>query len=224
MFDRLVSFRTFNLGKMNHNGRPEDENMERKILEVAEQLFLEKGYALSSMSEIARRAGCNQALVHYYFRKKEFLFQRIFADKVNLFATSFLNIDKEGDSFLEKFRKRMEFHFDMLWQNRQIPALLLNELYTNPVQMDYVKKVVQDMDKSVFVKFGNELKEEVEAGRIKDMSMVDIIMNALSLNLTTFVMLPMLRQAGIVTDENETEFLEQRKKVIVDTLIASLKR
>ena len=47
------------------------QNMEQIILEVAEELFLDKGYALTSTTEIAKKAGCNQALIHYYFRTKE---------------------------------------------------------------------------------------------------------------------------------------------------------
>ena len=43
-----------------------DQSLEQTILEVAERLFLEKGFALTSTTEIAKEVGCNQALVHYY--------------------------------------------------------------------------------------------------------------------------------------------------------------
>ena len=51
-----------------------DNNMEQQILQCAEELFLEKGFSLVSTTDIAKKAGCNQALVHYYFRTKENLF------------------------------------------------------------------------------------------------------------------------------------------------------
>ena len=41
-----------------------EQSMESIILETAERLFLDKGFALTSTTEIAREAGCNQALVH----------------------------------------------------------------------------------------------------------------------------------------------------------------
>lgn len=196
--------------------------MEQRILETAERLFLEKGYAMTSTTEIAKNVGCNQALVHYYYRKKEFLYQKIFEQKVNLFVASFTKLDEKGDTFIEKFRQRMEMHFDMLWENKQLPSLLLNELYTNPSQMGFVKKIVADMDKSVFVNFDKELQQEIKAGRIKDTNMVDVILNILSLNLSVFITLPMLKQAGVVTDENEDEFIAHRKEVVIQTLINSL--
>ena len=62
-----------------------DGSMEERILACAERLFLNKGYNLTSMTEIAREAGCTQALVHYYFRTKENLFSNIFESKFHLF-------------------------------------------------------------------------------------------------------------------------------------------
>jgi len=62
----------------------QEQPMEQTILEVAERLFLEKGFALTSTTEIAKEAGCNQALVHYYFRTKDNLFNTIFEQKFRM--------------------------------------------------------------------------------------------------------------------------------------------
>ena len=56
----------------------ENLTMEEVILETAERLFLEKGFALTSTTEIAKAVGCNQALIHYYFRTKDNLFNTHF--------------------------------------------------------------------------------------------------------------------------------------------------
>jgi AcrR family transcriptional regulator len=62
----------------------EEQSMEQAILEAAEKLFLEKGFASTSTTQIAREVGCNQALVHYYYRTKENLFNTIFENKFKL--------------------------------------------------------------------------------------------------------------------------------------------
>ena len=51
-----------------------EQNLEIQILQAAEELFLSNGFAGTSTTDIAKRVGCNQALVHYYFRTKENLF------------------------------------------------------------------------------------------------------------------------------------------------------
>ena len=57
------------------------KNLEQDILDAASELFLSRGFDNTSTTDIAKKAGCNQALVHYYFRTKENLFQRIFLQK-----------------------------------------------------------------------------------------------------------------------------------------------
>ena len=73
--------------------------MEQSILKVAEQLFLDKGFNRTSTTEIARVVGCNQTLIHYYFRTKENLFNRIFEKKLE---QKFL-FSKEYDKYRNPF-------------------------------------------------------------------------------------------------------------------------
>lgn len=56
------------------------ENAEQKILTAARNVFIRKGFAGARMQEIADEAGINKALLHYYFRSKEKLFEVIFKE------------------------------------------------------------------------------------------------------------------------------------------------
>ena len=56
----------------------EDVNTEQAIMEAAEKEFLDKGYTLTKTTEIARIAGVNHAMLHYYFRTKDNLFEKVF--------------------------------------------------------------------------------------------------------------------------------------------------
>lgn len=49
----------------------------KKILQAAEQLFAEKGYAGASMGEIAQLADIPKSNVHYYFSTKKALYQEV---------------------------------------------------------------------------------------------------------------------------------------------------
>ena len=55
------------------------DSTEDKILEAATNVFVSKGMEGARMQEIADKAGINKALLHYYFRSKEHLFEAIFA-------------------------------------------------------------------------------------------------------------------------------------------------
>ena len=73
--------------------KADDKSMEFQILEAAEKLFLKQGYVKTSIGQIAKLAGCNQALVHYYYRTKDNLFEKIFEEKVGIIV---MNILKRG--------------------------------------------------------------------------------------------------------------------------------
>lgn len=57
-------------------------NKEQAILEAAEQEFLNKGFAGARTTSIAEAAGVTHAMLHYYFRTKEQLFERILDEKM----------------------------------------------------------------------------------------------------------------------------------------------
>ena len=74
---------------------------EEKIIEAATKIFLEKGKDGARMQEIADRAGINKALLHYYFRSKEKLYQEVFSNELKHFFTSILGTIKERQDFKE---------------------------------------------------------------------------------------------------------------------------
>ena len=106
-------------------------SMEITILKVAEELFVEKGYSATSTVEIASKAGCNQALVHYYFRTKANLFNKILESKISFMVSAFDYIDNKELSFTENLTKTIEMHFDALTKDKKLPIFVLNEIKNN---------------------------------------------------------------------------------------------
>jgi TetR/AcrR family transcriptional regulator len=57
--------------------RRDPEATRNAILEAAEQVFSEKGFAETATSELARRAGVTKSLIHHHFGSKEGLWDAI---------------------------------------------------------------------------------------------------------------------------------------------------
>ena len=70
------------------NASYQDGSQEQMILEAARKVFMRKGFDGARMQEIADEASINKALLHYYFRSKEQLFQRIFSESFRNFWPS----------------------------------------------------------------------------------------------------------------------------------------
>ena len=200
-----------------------DSTTEQKILETAERLFLEKGFALVSTVEIAREAGCNQALVHYYFRSKELLFQRIFTEKIRNFAVSFFEIDKEGGTFEEKLRRKIEAHFELLLNNPRIPFLIINEVTTNPKRIESIKEGLRELPFALHQNIQGMLEEEAKKGTIRKISAYDFLLTVLSLNIAPFLFYPMAKTITGFSDVGMLMLLQNRKEENVRIILNSLR-
>ncbi|WP_138466209.1 TetR/AcrR family transcriptional regulator [Poseidonocella sp. HB161398] len=65
--------------KRNGPGRPGGQtNLSDSILDVAEVLFADKGFAGTAMRHVAEKIEANPALINYYFSNKENLFRAVF--------------------------------------------------------------------------------------------------------------------------------------------------
>ena len=200
-----------------------EQSMESIILETAERLFLDKGFALTSTTEIAREAGCNQALVHYYFRTKEQLFIRIFEEKIKIFAGAFFSIDEKPGTFLEKLTRKTEAHFDIIAQNPKIPFLIINEITTNPQRIKALHKSIGEYPASIIRKVNEELEEAIAQGEVRPITVLDLILTVLSLNVLPQLLRPILEEVMPLPPEEVQKLIARRKEENVKLIINSLR-
>ena len=197
--------------------------MEHSILETAERLFLEKGFKSTSTTEIAKEVGCNQALVHYYFRTKDNLFNTIFETKFRMFFQNIFDIENMGVmTFEEKLKRIIESHFDMVRQNSKIPLLIVTEFSRNPEMVGILKQKLTGVVTSIFGSINAELQSEITAGRVRKIELTDLIFSAISINVSLFLLLPVAAEI-MGMDESQKEFVinhrrEEHVKLILNSL------
>jgi TetR/AcrR family transcriptional regulator len=109
-----------------------DLNTEEKILAAARAVFMEKGMDGARMQDIADRAGINKALLHYYFRNKDKLFEMIFQDAMGRFMPRLADVIIADVDFFVKIEKMVSMYMDMLAQNPYLPQFVLNEVNRQP--------------------------------------------------------------------------------------------
>lgn len=184
-----------------------EQTTEQNILETAERIFLEKGYAQTSTTEIAREVGCNQALIHYYFRTKENLFNVIFEKKFKTFFQQSFDLNKlEKLDFTEKLRLITESHFDMLKENPKLPLLIINELGRQSDQVKVLKEKLEALPTKLFAQLDAELQSEISAGRVRPVNLLDIVATIISVNVALFLILP-IGGTMLSLDETQIELL-----------------
>lgn len=203
--------------------KEQEEGLEQKILHVAELLFLEKGFSMTSTTEIAKNAGCNQALVHYYFRTKENLFLTIFEQKLRLLFSSIHNEETKDLSFTEKLKLNIEAHFEMVRANPRLPFLVMNEFTTNPSRIEEFRNKISGYPQEMLFSMQQELLLEIKAGRIKAIDPFDLLLNIVSLNAMLFLSGNIFKSVAQLSEEEYAKFIEHRKQEHVRVILDSLR-
>ncbi|MEJ0102141.1 MAG: TetR/AcrR family transcriptional regulator [Bacteroidota bacterium] len=143
-----------------------DETTEERILEAARKVFVRKGMTGARMQEIADEAGINKALLHYYFRNKEMLFDTIFRQAAQKLFPQ-LNIIFESDMPLfEKIETFVATYIDVMLENPYLPMFVLGEINQDPGK--FYKKMNGELKFPKPDKFLVQIDKEVRKGDHKE--------------------------------------------------------
>ena len=202
------------------------KNIEKRILWVAERLFLEKGFNGTSTTEIAKTVGCNQALIHYYFRTKEKLFWDVFAPKVEQFVEYLDAPLDESIDFVERIRNVIDFYFGILELDERLATFIVNELIMNPGRWDKFRDryLRNESRSSAFKRFENMVEVEIEAGRVRKMRPIDLLMNIMSLTISAFIVAPKGFASGECDSNLRKSYLDQRKEDIKELIVRGMSK
>lgn len=183
-----------------------DLSTEEKIKEAAGVVFTKKGYGNARTRDIAEEAGINLALLNYYFRSKEKLFQIVMAERIDkLFGVLVPILNDASTTLEEKLEKITENYINMLLEHPDLPIFVLSEIRNNPGQLSNRLQAQKLLRESVFVKQLSERKTDINP--------IHFLMNLLGMNLFPFVAKPVL-QPILGSEENYRQLMEQRKKLI----------
>lgn len=199
-----------------------ETNNERLILEAAEAEFLEKGYGKARTTEIAKRAGLSHAMLHYYFRTKDNLFEVIFQKKAESMSEVMLFTFRQDLPFLDKIKKGIEDHFDLIALNGMLPNFIFSEiLYDNNLK-ELLVNIIKEKAGLLLTGLKKEIDNEVKKGAIRYIEPYDLIFSIVSLNVFVFISKPVVSGVMNFDDNQLSEFLEHRKQINVEIILNRL--
>lgn len=198
--------------------------MEQAILKAAEELFLEHGFEATSTVKIAKTVGCNQALVHYYFRTKDNLFNTIFESKFKrFFEKTFDMVDLSNKSFSEKILYFADSHFNLLLENPNLPKLILKELARKPENIRSLYDKLHMLPEKLIAAMNHELTKAVEAGEVRNISLMDIILTIVTLNFSLFSLMPVACDVLGMDKTSSEKLMKHRREENTKLISAYLK-
>ena len=187
--------------------KAEEFSTEDKILLAAAKVFTEKGFSGTRTRDIAEEAGINLALLNYYFRTKEKLFEQVMKVKiVLLFGQIIPIVTNEKTTLEEKIDLAAEKYFDILTKNPNLPLFVLSEIQKKTSDVKSILPFEKVLNNSFLLK---QIKE-----KRPDLNPFHFLLNFLGLTVFPFVGKPILQSFDLMNDSEFQKFVEERKTLV----------
>ncbi len=200
------------------------QNKELQILQAAEKEFLKKGYDGARTTSIAKEAGVTHAMLHYYFRTKEQLFEQIIDKKMSEITPMLTYLFGNNKLPLtERIKEAVSAHFDFIIDNPDLPKFLINEVLPNKERFKVFKSKIDSVLHSV-EQLQKEVNEAALKGEVAQFNIINLFQTILSLNIFSSIMPLFMENMFEENNFNTKEFLAIRKVENIETIMRRIKK
>jgi TetR/AcrR family transcriptional regulator len=198
-----------------------DRQTEDKIFEAATEVFEEKGMDGTRMQDIANKAGINKALLHYYFRTKDLLFEAVFQKLAGKIFAKFAPVFDENLTLEEKIRFFYREHLEFMKNNPRLPSFVLMEINRNPSR---IKKLIKNIDINRFWEIlEKQHKDELRKYNITKEALPQIMTSIAAISVFPFVARGILEGIFENYGVDFSAYIEDRKDFAPEFVIGALK-
>ena len=195
-------------------------NSEERIKAAARKVFHQKGYAGTRTRDIAEEAGINHAMVNYYFRSKEKLFQIVMIETMTYFFQGISAIlNEETTSLEQKIEQVVAKYIDLLLEEPELPTFVFNEVRTNPEPFIENSPIYKALQNSVLAR---QYAEAVARGEVSEPNLLQMVLNVIGLVIFPFIAQPILIVLNKMDNEQYKTLMLERKKLIPQWIKAML--
>lgn len=196
---------------------------EEKIIDAARNVFRNKGKYGARMQEIADQAGINKALLHYYYRSKNTLFDKVFENEFKevlhqLLST--INIKSDFITFLHTFIKA---YLHNIAPRENVIRFVLWEA---------------DKNKDMFIRYMSEsfqshgfsenpiierITRAIEEGEIRSCDPLNLVLSILGMSIFPFMAAPIMEKIFPGLNLNNSDFIDHRAEEITNLIWIGVK-
>lgn len=188
-----------------------DLTTEEKIKKAALKLFTKKGFAATRTRDICEEAGINLALLNYYYRSKEKLFELVMTEILQNFFRDITQIfNEEKTSLEEKVKIFVASYTELLKQQPDLPLFIFHELRMNPQKLAS-KMGVNEVFKSFFFK---QLQHDMDQKKITKVHPLHYVINMISMCVFPFIAAPLLKHLAGMDAKSYSVLIDERKTLV----------
>ncbi|MGX5820636.1 TetR family transcriptional regulator [Chitinophaga lutea] len=194
---------------------------EQQIIEAARKIFMHKGLAGARMQDIADEAGINKAMLHYYYRSKEKLFDIVFDEAVDKLLARVNTMLAEDLPIARKIEGVVSFYITNISDNPYLPMFVLNEVQQNPDRI--IQRFTHTHLFPNIQLFMKEMAAAMERGEFRKVNPLQLLISILAMCVFPFVAKPLVQHLFKVNDVQFGMMMEERKRFVADFVLHALK-
>jgi TetR/AcrR family transcriptional regulator len=199
------------------------ECTESRIFDAARRVFGRKGRDGARMQEIADEAGINRALLHYYFRSKQGLFEAVFARMFEQFLHSFDTVLEPGQPFADLLSRFVDHYIDYAIEHQDMIRLIVGENLRGASILGEALARAKQTEGSMPNRLENAIRAAAARGEIREVDPQHTLLTIISACLHFIVMKPTVQSMNHEAQEDFAAFTEARKRHIADLLLRGLR-
>ena len=192
-----------------------------RLIETAKELFLTKGVDRVSVRDIAAKAGIALSAMNYHFHSKEMLFEEIFEQLIIKRANALKQILDSDMPIEEKIREYVYGHIDLLVEDQLLVSFVLSVIYRNSDNIASMRSIEKLYNSEIF---SEQLRKEIRRGGIQPVNPEQFYVSMISLVFFPFSIKPLIAERHGLDEAATKQFLSERKEMVYNMLMASLKK
>jgi AcrR family transcriptional regulator len=190
-------------------------------LDAAKTVFQAEGMNGARMQEIADEAGINKAMLHYYYRSKENLFEAVFNSAFSLLAPQLSAILNDDSSIEDKIKNFTFNYITFMLKHPYLPNFIIQEVNRKE---DFILKLKENIGFPNLDKFKVKVEDEIKQGILNPIEADQLFVNIIALSIFPFLGKPLIKAFANQDDKAYKVFVEKRKTEVANFIINSIKR
>src|SRR5271166_2999080 len=177
--------------RLGTRGQPEESRA--AILQAAAQEFAEHGIAGARTDAIARAAQVNKALLYYYFKDKDALYEAVLD---HVFSGLRERVMPVLDSKLPPRQKMLEYvgaYFDYIAANPRFPRVVQAEWMRSGAGSSHMQRVAREYFRPIFGKLVEVLREGIATGEFRAVNPMDFVPSVAAVIVFYFSAAPVIK-------------------------------
>ena len=190
-------------------------------MDAAKTVFQAKGMNGARMQEIADEAGINKAMLHYYYRSKENLFEAVFNSAFSLLTPQLSAILNDDSSIEDKIKNFTFNYITFMLKHPYLPNFIIQEVNRKE---DFILKLKENLGFPNLDKFKVKVEDEIKQGILNPIEADQLFVNIIALSIFPFLGKPLIKAFANQDDIAYKVFVEKRKTEVANFIINSIKR